>query len=221
MANVASPYGLRPVNLIGGQSFNGGVIREFRMTSNTATGIFFGDLVKIASGQPTAVVTGDSPVAMNLATTAGNATSGAPRGVVGVCVGVRYVDPVLKYEVFAQYLPANAVTNGYTNIRVRVMDDPDALFVAQAATAIGTFSGGIFASIGRNVPLSFSTAGSTATGNSGLALDTGSNWANVAVTSTLALRIVDIVAETSTDTYADVIVKLNTGFHAYQNPVGA
>jgi len=104
MANVASPYGLRPINLIGGQAFNGGVIREIRMTANTATGIFNGDLVKIASGQPTAVVTGDSPVAMNLGTTAGNATAGAPRGVVGVCVGVSYVDPILKYQVFCMAL---------------------------------------------------------------------------------------------------------------------
>lgn len=221
MANVASPYGLRPVNLIGGQAFNGGVIREFRMTSNTATGIFNGDLVKIASGQPTAVVTGDSPVAMNLGTTAGNATAGAPRGVVGVCVGVSYVDPILKYQVFAQYLPANAINSGYTNIRIRVMDDPDALYTIQAATAVGTFSGGIYAAVGRNVPISFATAGSTTTGVSGLAADTGSNWGSVAVTSTLALRIVDIVNETATDTYPDLIVKLNTGFHAYQNPVGA
>lgn len=221
MANVASPYGLRPVNLIGGQAFNGGVIREFRMTANTATGIFNGDLVKIASGQPTAVVTGDSPVAMNLGTTAGNATAGAPRGVVGVCVGVRYIDPVLKYQVFAQYLPANAVNGGYTDIWVRVMDDPDALFTIQASSAVGTFSGGIFAAIGRNAPLDFTTAGSTATGNSGLALSTGTNWGNVAVTSTLAIRIIDVVRETATDTYPDLIVKLNTGFHAYQNPVGA
>lgn len=221
MANVVSPYGLRPINLIGGQAFNGGVIREFRMTSNTATGIFNGDLVKIASGQPTAVVTGDSPVAMNLGTTAGNATAGAPRGVVGVCVGVSYVDPILKYQVFAQYLPANAVNSGYTNIRVRVMDDPDALYTVQAATAIGTFSGGIYAAVGRNVAFNFSTAGSTVTGVSGVAADTGANWGSIAVTSTLALRIIDIVAETASDTYPDLIVKLNTGFHAYQNPVGA
>lgn len=221
MSNVVSPYGLRPINLIGGQAFNGGVIREFRMTSNSANAIFYGDLVKIASGQPSAVVTGDSPVAMNLGTTAGNATSGAPRGVVGVCVGVSYVDPVLKYQVFAQYLPANAVTNGYTNIRVRVMDDPDALFIIQTATAVGSFSGGVYAAVGRNVAISFATAGSTTTGNSGLAADTGANWGSIAVTSTLALRIVDIASDSATDTYPDLIVKLNTGFHSYQNPVGA
>jgi hypothetical protein len=27
MASVLSPFGLRPINLIGGQAFNGGVIR--------------------------------------------------------------------------------------------------------------------------------------------------------------------------------------------------
>ena len=34
MASTSSPYGLKPVNLIGGQAFNGGVIREFKLSTN-------------------------------------------------------------------------------------------------------------------------------------------------------------------------------------------
>ena len=44
MSTVAAPYGLKPISLIGGQSFTGGTIREYLMTTNTATAIFNGAL---------------------------------------------------------------------------------------------------------------------------------------------------------------------------------
>jgi hypothetical protein len=55
MSTVASPYGLKPVNLIGGQSFNGGVIREYAVTTNNTAPIFFGDMVKLTAGVPSVV----------------------------------------------------------------------------------------------------------------------------------------------------------------------
>ena len=88
MATTSSPYGLVPINLIGGQSFTGGSIRDYVMTVNSATAIFKGDIVAIgvsSGGQPTAL-------------TATPTTS--TRGLVGVAVGCSYVDPVLKYQVF-------------------------------------------------------------------------------------------------------------------------
>ena len=81
MSTVSSPYGLKPINLIGGQAFNGGVIREILMTTNNTAPIGFGDLVQIGAavaGQPTVV-------------TATPTTSSV--GIVGVCVGVRYQLP--------------------------------------------------------------------------------------------------------------------------------
>jgi hypothetical protein len=49
MAATASPYGLRPLNLIGGQSYNGGVIREFTYgTTNNSAAVFNGDLVVLS-----------------------------------------------------------------------------------------------------------------------------------------------------------------------------
>lgn len=215
MATTSSPYGLKPINLIGGQAFNGGVIREILMTTNNTAPIGFGDLVQLgaaAAGQPTVV-------------TATPTTSSV--GIVGVCVGVRYqlAGQQLGYPLYAQYLPANAVTAGYTNIYIRVMDDPDALFQVQSLGSITA------ASIGKTVALANFTGGTgsttvnTTSGNSVVALS-----ATVANTSALACKIVDLVNESSSfggnfpsnpgDAYTDCIVKLNFGVHSYYQSAG-
>lgn len=198
MAATSTPYGLKPVQLIGGQQFSGGTIREIAMTVNSATGIFTGDLVNITGGAPTAI--GATPT-----TTANGNTP------VGVCVGVSYNNPTTKQLEFAQFLPAGAITAGYTNVKIRVVDDPDALFQIQAAGAVTA------ASIGTNAPLANFGAGSTITGNSKVQLGTPAG------TATLAVRIVGLVdapGSTAGDAFTDCIVKFNQGVHAYQNPAG-
>ena len=218
MASVASPFGLRPINLIGGQAFNGGVIREYSVASNNTNAIFNGDLVVLSSaGLPSAV--GTTPTAIDIPNAA-NATA----GIVGVCVGCRYTDStgIIQYR---QFLPANAITSGYTNVFVRVMDDPDALLQIQGTEKLGTFNSGTNGSgwpgaIGKNAALGFGTAGSTFTGNSGVNLVVGTNGAGLAATTTLAVRIVDIVQGTESDNYPEFIVKLNVGVHSYTNPLG-
>ena len=232
MAAFSSPYGLRPLNLIGGQQFNGGVIREYTMgTTNNAAAIFNGDLVVLSAGIPAAVAS--TPTAQTITASAATTLSGTT-GIVGVCVGASFVLPsFLKQQMFAQYLPATAYNNGYRDIAVRVMDDPDALFqiqgypgsLSQTTAGFGTFNSGTSGSgwrgaIGKNAPLSFVTAGSTTTGNSGVALDMGANGANIATTSTLACRIVDVVRGTELDPYPEFIVKLNATLHSYYNPLG-
>ena len=145
---------------------------------------------------------------------------------MGVCVGARFVLPApIKQQMFGQYLPAAASNGGYTDIWIRVMDDPDALFQIQGNGNVGTFQSGTGGSawravIGKNAALSFSTAGSTATGNSGASLDVGAYCGNVAVTSTLAMRIVDFVPGTQFDAFPEFIVKFNLGVHSYYNPLG-
>jgi hypothetical protein len=215
MATFSGPYGLKPLNLIGGQAFNGGVIREILLTSNNTAPIGNGDLVQIGAataGQPTVV-------------TATPTTSSV--GLVGVCVGVRYqlAGQQLGYPLYAQYLPANAVTAGYTNIYIRVMDDPDCLFQVQSLGSITV------ASIGKTIALANFTAGTgsttvnTTTGNSVIALS-----ATVSNTSALACKIVDLVNANSSfggnfpsnpgDAYTDCIVKLNFGVHSYYQSAG-
>lgn len=188
MATVASPYGLRPINLIGGRPNPGGAMREVPMTVNSATAIYTGDIILIgasSAGQPTAA-------AATPTTTTG--------GVIGVCVGVSYVDPVLKYVVHAQFLPANAVTSGYTNIVIKVNDDPQQLYQIQAAGSVAATTRGYQVAVEN-------FGGSATTGLSTVRAGTPAR------TATLALRVVDFVDAGSA--YTDLIVKFNTGVHMY------
>jgi len=215
MATFSGPYGLKPINLIGGQAFNGGVIREIPLTVNNTAPIFNGDLVQLgaaSAGQPTVVTS--TPTTSSV-------------GITGVCVGVRYqlAGQQLGYPLYAQYLPTGAINAGYTNIFIRIMDDPDCLFQVQSLGSITA------ASIGKTIALAnftggtSSTTGNTTTGNSVVAL--ASSAAN---TSALACKIVDLVNDNSTfggnfpfnpgDAYTDCIVKLNFGVHAYYQSAG-
>lgn len=200
MATTSAPYGLKPLSNLS-PSYQTGGFREILMTTNSANGIYYGDLVNVTAGQP-------SRITATPTTTLGTATP------VGVFIGCSYIDPVLKQLQFANFLPPNAVTNGYTNIWIRVVDDPDALFVVQAAGQVTR------ASLGTNAPLAnLSGAGSfnATTGNSKVQLGTP------ATTNTLAVRIVDFVESTTStagDAFTDVIVKFNVGVHAYHQATG-
>lgn len=192
MAIVASPYGLRAINLIGGLPYAGST-RLLPIASGYATNIFNGDLVSFTGG--------------TISRTSG--TTGLT-AVIGVFVGVTYTDPNLKYKVFRQYYPASTVAS---DIQAYVIDDPKVLFQIQGSAAV------VAANIGKNANI-VNTAGSTATGNSAIALDASS----IATTSTFPLRLVDYVnGPTSTlgDAFTDVIVKLNFGVHQYENATGA
>lgn len=215
MATTASPYGLKPINMIGGQSFTGGTIREYRLTTNNTDPIFNGDLVKLTAGVPSTVTA--TPVA------------GTTLGIVGVCVGVRYqlAGQQLGYPLFAQYLPAGAVNAGYTNIFIRVVDDPDQLYQVQASDAVTTSSIGKNAALGNFTGGTSSTTGNTTSGNSVINLNQSTIAAPAA---TLAVRIVDLVNQPSTfggnfpsnpgDAYTDCIVKLNFSVHSYYTASG-
>jgi hypothetical protein len=219
MAAVSSPYGLKPYQLIGSQFNNNSAIREYLMTTNSSSAIFNGDVVILTAGQPAAAVTG-TPLTLTPGTTA---------GVVGVCVGVRYVDPTMKYFINANFLPANAVTNGYTQIYVKVYEDPDALFLVQGNAQISATLATALSKIGSNATLTY-TAGSTVTGNSGVALT--SSTIQTAAGAAFCVRIVDFywgqsaIASapqgntSATDLYPDIIVKWQQGMHAYYFTTG-
>lgn len=197
MAATAAPYGLRPVKMLGGR-YNTNALREIKMTTNSSSGIFTGDLVSVVLGQPAAA-------------TATPTTTASANTPVGVCVGVRFTDPVMKQEQHAQYLPANAVNLGYTNIFIKVVDDPDMLFMVQADGSVA------LSAIGRNAALN-NFGGSTTTGVSTVRMS-----ATVATTATLAVRVVDILTDGQNapgDAYTNVIVKFNAGVHAYNNSTG-
>ena len=220
MSSTATGYGLKPLNLIGGQAFNGGVMREIKVSANNSAAIFNGDLVVLSSaGQPSAVTA--TPVAVKIPATSADATA----GIIGVMVGARYVNAATKQPVWTNFLPANVITGGGTEVYIMVMDDPDALLQVKGTAALGTFNSGTAGSgwpgvIGKNAALGFGSGGNTATGVSSGTLVVGSNGGSLAATATLALRIVDLVQGTESDAYPEFIVKLNVGVHSYTNSLG-
>lgn len=219
MASVATPYGLRPIQAMGGRPFSGGSVREFKMAGNNAAGIFHGDLVELTTtGQPQRRAS--TPVAQVLASTSVNATA----GIVGVCAGTHYVNAQGQF-VNSQFAPANLITGDASDVWIRVMDDPYALFQIKGTEKLGTFNSGTNGSgwpgvVGMNASITFVGSPSTATGNSNVALTVGTNGGDLAATSSLALRIIDLVRGTEGDDYPEFIVKLNVGVHAYTNPLG-
>lgn len=199
MAATSAPYGLRPVQMLGGRAMPHG-IREIKMTANSTAGVFAGDLIGLTAGSGAAAAA--SPT-----------TTVGANNPIGVCIGVRYIDPVMKQEHHSQYLPANAINNGYTEVWIKVADDPQTLFVVQADGSVDR------ASIGKNAALGNFGAGSTATGNSAVNLAS----ASIAVTATLAVRIVDLVESGQSkpgDAFTDVVVMFNPGVHLYTQGTG-
>lgn len=204
--SVDGPYGLVPINLIGGQVF-AGATRQIPIASASATAIFYGDVVKLEN---TGLLAKDT----------GTATA-TP---VGVFLGCSYTDATFG-KVFRQYYPG-AITA--SDIVAYVQDDPDALFkVAVTAAGASTISYVNRTAVGNNSALIQGT-GSTTTGNSAVSIS-----ATTATTATLPVRIIDVVPETAIagypGSYTEVIVKWNApnvtsqtvaGGHQYLNPTG-
>jgi len=193
---VSGPYGLIPINLIGGQVF-ASATRSIPITSGSATDIFFGDVVKLNSSG-----TLSKDVGTNAATP------------VGVFLGCSYTDPTFGLT-FRQYYPANTVAS---DIVAFVQDDPDALYkvaVVSSGTTIGTVTR---ANVGENAVL-VQNAGNTDTGNTRVAISS-----TLGTTATFPIRIIDVIAETSPADYpasfTEVVVKWNQGMHLYLNPTG-
>ena len=218
MASVASPYGLKPINLIGSQPNNTSAVREFKVVADT-TALYTGALIVLSSaGLPAVVAT--TPVAVKVPATAADATP----GIVGVMTGVRYTMPGTKQAMWGQTLPINATTAGYTDIWVQVYEDYDGIFQIQGSAALGTFNSGTSGSgwpgaVGKNAALG-NFGGSATTGLSTMNLVVGTNGGSLAATATLAMRIVDVVRGTESDTYPEFLVKFNVGVHSYSNSLG-
>lgn len=199
MATTATPYGLRAVNLIGGQNYAGST-RMIKIASAYATSIFYGDIVSIAS---------DGTLVKVTATGTDGTTNALPAGVVGVFLGATYSDPNLSYKVFKQYWPASTVA---TDALGYVCDDPNVVFQIQASGTLAQTA------LGNNIAL-VQTAGSTTTGDSKVA----ALYTSAATSTFLPLRIVGFVDSTTSsvgDAYTDILVKFNQGIHSYTSATG-
>lgn len=194
---VDAPYGMVPVNLLGGQVY-AGQTREIPIGQNETTAIFYGDVVTLdTNGNVTKV------------TTTATATT------IGVFLGCTYIDPNTSQPVYKQYYPGAVNVAG---IQAYVQDDPDQLYkvaVASSGTTIGFLTR---AAVGKNAALVQNT-GNTTNGNSRNAVQNATN-----TTNTLPIRVVDVVPETAVagfpGSYTEVIVRFNFGVSLYENATG-
>jgi len=195
---VSAPYGLKPINLIGGQVFSGAT-RQMEIASGYATSIFYGDLVKRIS---------DGTIEKDTGT-----TTATP---CGVFLGVSFTNGSTGQIQQQQFYPASTSIKSGTKIFAVVADDPDTLFQVAVVSGTTVITGVGISAIGNNATL-VQNAGSTTTGDSKVAL-----LDSTATTNTLPIRIIDVVRDTATaaDNFPEVIVKINFGMHQYNNATG-
>jgi hypothetical protein len=195
---VSAPYGLKPINLIGGQVFAGST-RLMQIASGYATNIFYGDLVQRVAG---------GTIEKDVGT-----TTATP---CGIFLGVSFTNSSTGQIQQQQFYPASQAIKSGTQIFAVVADDPDTLFQVAVVSSGTTISGVGITAIGNNATL-VQNAGSTTTGNSGVAI-----LASTATTNTLPIRIIDVVRDTATaaDNFPEVIVKINATMHQYNNALG-
>jgi len=200
MASSATPYGLKAVNLIGGQPYAGST-RQIKIASGYGTNIYNGSVVSIVAGGTIEIVT-----------TNGDNSTPFPAGTIGVFVGCTYTDPSTGNITFKQNWPTGTVAS---DAMAYIVDDPDVVFQVQADGAVTQ------ADLGQNVKLAAvqsTSTGDTTTGNSTSAVS-----ATTAVTSGFAFRIVDFVdapGSTIGDAFTDLLVKFNPDSHSYTNKTG-
>ena len=182
---IDAPYGLKPINLIGGQVFAGST-RNYPITNGYSTNIFYGDYVGLSRGEI---------VRLSVSTgTAGNQT--------GIFLGCSYTNPVTKQLTFSQYWPASTAAGDAVSI---VSDDPDQVFKGVVCSATTAIASGARAMIGQNLAM-INNTGSTATGNSKNAILAPRD--TPATTSTLPVRVLGLVTDTAvalgTATYTSI-----------------
>jgi hypothetical protein len=135
---VSKPYGLQPVNLIGGQVF-AGATRYRRIASAYATAIFYGDLVKLTT---------DGTIVL-----ANETTTGPSTGFAGVFLGCTYTDSTSNQVRFQQYYPGGITPATGTFINAIIADDPDTLFKMAVVSGTTVVTGIQYTGIGQNSTL--------------------------------------------------------------------
>jgi hypothetical protein len=200
--SVSAPYGLRPINLIGGQVFAGST-RLIPIASSSGTAIYYGDVV----------VVNDAGTLTKVSATASSVS------VVGVFLGCQYTNPTTKQLLQQQYYPGGVTAS---DIKAFVLDDPDALFKVAVVTAgTTTVSFVTQAAVGQNTAyVPNAASGSTTTGDSAAGVS-----ATTAAGTGLPFKVVDVVPDTAIagfpGSYTEVIVKFNFGIHQYYNANGS
>ena len=126
--SVTAPYGLKPINLIGGQVF-AGATRQRRIASG-ASSIGYGDPLQFDTDGTVKVTT--------------STTTAPTSGFAGVFMGCSFVSSVTGQPTYSQsWISGTSVKSG-TYITAYVVEDPDTLFKVVGVTAslvVSTTSG--------------------------------------------------------------------------------
>jgi hypothetical protein len=182
---VSAPYGLKPINLIGGQVFAGST-REYAIPYGYATNIFYGDIVGLTRGNVQRL----------------SVSTGTLGTVTGVFLGCSYTNPSTKQKQFAQYWPASTLAGDAVAI---VCDDPDTVFKAVVCSATTAVASGARAMIGQNLAM-INNTGNVNTGDSANALLAPTNTPDT--TDALPVRVLGLVPDTvvtlGTATYTSI-----------------
>ena len=183
---IDAPYGLKPINLIGGQVFAGST-RELPITYGYATNIFYGDFVTLIRGNLERI----------------SVTTGVVGTLMGVFLGCSYTNPLTKQKTFSQYWPASTLAGDAVAI---VSDDPDAVFRVAMVSGTTVIASGARAMIGQNLA-AVNNTGSTNTGNSANAVlaDT-----SIALTAALPIRVMGLVPDTAVQLGTGVYTSIST-----------
>lgn len=199
MANIDSPFGLKPVRHKSGAPYNGAA-KPYYIQSDYATALFVGDPVVKTGTSNTAAVTVPGAGTFGIGTlpainkTAAGDVDGMTKVITGVIVGFA----PLPTDLTKNYNPASTARVAY------VCDDPDVVFEIQADGAVPA------ASIGLNAVLIYTHSGSTATGLSGAELDTTSDAPEANASNQLTIvGAVNRLDNDTTLTHAKVLVLIN------------
>ena len=184
---VPAPYGLKPVNLIGGQVFAGST-RYIPIASGYATSLFYGDLLQLGTTTNLGSVIQSAITFSTVSSTTNQA--------IGVFLGCTYTNPATGQKLFAQYWPAGTVA---ADAEAIVSDDPDAIYKVVVVANNGTTSSTTQLNLGQpwvgsNVFL-VRNAGNTISGNSAFAVCAGSS--DVRTATTAPFRIVEIASDSA------------------------
>lgn len=171
---ISAPYGLKPINLIGGQVFAGST-REYAIPYGYATNIFYGDIVGLTRGQVQRL----------------SVSTGTLGTVTGVFLGCSYTNPITKQKQFAQNWPASTLAGDAVAI---VCDDPDTVFKAVVCSATTVVASGARAMTGQNLAL-INNTGNSNTGDSLNAVLAPND--TPATTDALPVRMLGVVPDTA------------------------
>ena len=188
MSNVVEQFGLRPYRKLDGTPLVGAQNR-YTVKPGYATAIYQGDLV--------------------IPTSTGNIekydpSGGASNVVVGVFNGCFYNDPTTQKPTYKNYYPGG-VTPTEGNLTAYIVDDPDAVFLADADAVFARAN--LFSNYGIT-----NTTGVTQTGISKAQLDVSV----VGTANTFVVQAIDICQDPdnndTSSANANILVRINNHF---------